>query len=158
MLGLDISRAAVRSASKKYKEISFCVASAFELPVGDNSLDVILRIYAPSLESELYRAIKKGGFLITVTPGERHLYQLREIIYQEIHNHREEPSELKNFTLKDQIKLNYSLMINEVETIKNLLDMTPFGWKISVENRERLFKLNNWIIDCDFNIEIHQKN
>lgn len=157
LLGLDISKIAVRNASKKYKDISFCVASAFEIPVEDNFLDIILRIYAPSLESELYRTIKSGGFLITVTPGERHLHQMREIIYTEVNVHKEDHAEVKGFTLVDHIKLKYTLKIRELETVKNLLDMTPFGWKISDQDKARLFMMKNWEIDCDFNIEIHEK-
>jgi len=158
VLGLDISKVAVRNASRKYKEIKFCVASAFELPIADNSLDGILRIYAPSLESELQRTIKEGGYLVTVTPGARHLYQLREIIYKEIYDHSEESARIKNFTLIDHRKLKYSLKVKKLETVKNLLEMTPFGWKISDDDKKQLFKMTNWEIDCDFNIEIHKRD
>jgi 23S rRNA (guanine745-N1)-methyltransferase len=157
MLGLDISKVAVRSASKRYKDVKFCVASAFELPIADKELDIILRIYAPSSDSELQRVIKDGGYLITVTPGERHLYQLRDIIYQEVHKHSEENKRIENFKLMEKIKLNYILNIHDVEAVKNLLDMTPFGWKISENNKEALFKMDHWEIDCDFNIEIYKK-
>jgi len=158
MLGLDISKVAVRYASKRYKDVSFCVASAFELPIGDRELDIVLRIYAPSSESELQRTIKKGGYLITVTPGERHLYQLRDIIYTDVHSHTEESKKLENFNLEEKIKLKYSLNIKDFETVNNLLEMTPFGWKISAENKDRLYKMGNWEIDCDFNIKIYTRS
>jgi len=156
MLGLDISKVAVRYASKRYKDISFCVASAFELPIADNKLDIILRVYAPSSESELQRVIKEGGYLITVTPGERHLYQLREVIYKEIHNHNESNKEIANFNLEEKIKLKYTLDISDVDVVKKLLEMTPFRWKISEDDKDKLYKMSHWKIDCDFNIEIYK--
>ncbi|MBI9099848.1 MAG: 23S rRNA (guanine(745)-N(1))-methyltransferase [Spirochaetaceae bacterium] len=158
MLGLDISKTAIRYASKKYKDISFSVASAFQIPISDNELDIVLRIYAPSSDSELQRVIKKGGYLITVTPGERHLYQLRDIIYREVRKHREEAKELKLFQLEEKIKLTYSLDIQDLPTIQNLLEMTPFGWKISEEDKDGLYKMGQWHIDCDFNIEVYKRD
>lgn len=156
MSGIDISKTAVRYASKKYKEISFCVASAFDLPLEDDQMDLVLRVYAPSSESELRRVTKKGGILITVTPGESHLYQLREIIYSEVQSHTEEIKEIGEFELIERIKLKYILELHDGESVKNLLDMTPFGWKISAENKELLFKTVHWKVDCDFNIDVYR--
>lgn len=155
MLGVDISKVAIRYASKKYRDVSFCVASSFELPIDDGFVDILMRIYAPSSPSELKRVIKKGGFLIIVTPGERHLYQLREMIYREVLSHSEESGIVPDFILKDKIKLKYTLKIKDTETIQNLLYMTPFRWKISDADKTRLFGMGHWEIDCDFNIGIY---
>ena len=54
---LDISKIAIRYAAKRNKKINFCVASAYDVPLSDNSLDILLRIYAPSLDSELHRLL-----------------------------------------------------------------------------------------------------
>lgn len=156
MSGLDISKTAVRYASKKYKGISFCVSSAFNLPIGDDQLDLVLRVYAPSSVSELRRVLKRGGHLITVTPGERHLYDLRDIIYNEVHEHTEEIKKIDAFEFQKREKLTYVLDIKEGETVKNLLAMTPFGWKISDEKNELLFKRAHWEVECDFNIDLYR--
>lgn len=156
MYGLDISKVAIRYASKKHKDISFCVASAFELPFNDNELDLILRIYAPSSESELLRVMKKGAYLITVSPGERHLYQIREFIYKEVYNLSENNKKIENISLIEKINLKYALNIQDSNTVCDLLDMTPFGWKISEDDKSRLLDMGQWDIECDFNIEIYR--
>ena len=158
MIGLDISKVAIRYASKRYKDINFCVASAYNLPFEDGTFDILLRVYAPSSVTELQRVIKENGFLITVTPGERHLYQLRDIIYTDVQKHSDESKIIQNFKLVDKVKLKYSLNINELETIKNLLEMTPFGWKISEVDKEKLYSKGNWEINCDFNITIYSRD
>jgi 23S rRNA (guanine745-N1)-methyltransferase len=157
MLGLDISKVAARYASKRYKDVSFCVASAFDLPVGDSSIDIVLRIFAPSSDSEIERVIKNDGYFIAVTPGERHLYQLRDIIYSDVQNDLNKPVVSNGFDLKETIKVKYSLSLKDIETVMLLLDMTPFGWKIGESEKNKLLKMNCFNIDCDFNIELFKK-
>ncbi|MBF9015110.1 MULTISPECIES: 23S rRNA (guanine(745)-N(1))-methyltransferase [unclassified Oceanispirochaeta] len=157
MLGLDISKVAVRYASKKYRDVNFCVASAFDLPVADSAIDIILRVFAPSSVSELHRVVKNGRYFIAVIPGERHLYQLRDIIYSDVHIDLNEPAALDGFDVQESIKLKYSLNLSDFETVMLLLDMTPFGWKITESKKEQLRKMESFTIDCDFHIEIFKK-
>ncbi len=154
---LDISKVAIRYGSKRYKDVNFCVASAFEMPVAHNSVDLLYRIYAPSSETELNRVIKKGGYLITVTPGDRHLYQLREIIYKDVLNLSTKDDESDTFKLVNSENLHYNMNITDVKTVENLLDMTPFGWKITEEINKKLLSQSEWNIECDFKIAIYKK-
>lgn len=155
--GLDISKVAVKYGSKRYKNINFCVASAFELPIKDNSVDLLYRIYAPSSEKELNRVIKKGGYLVTVTPGDRHLYQLREIIYKEVLNLSTKEDESKSFKNILSDNLHYNMAITDKNVVQDLLDMTPFGWKISKNSHEKLLIGADWNIECDFKIDVFKK-
>lgn len=155
--GLDISKVAIRYAAKRYKNINFCVASAYDVPLADESLDAIIRIYAPSLESELQRLIKQTGYLITVTPAPRHLFQLREKIYEQVNDHAEENLAPCGFNKIKQINLNYLLTIDSPTIVQNLINMTPFAWKFNEQKMEDLLMGKHWQIECDFNIEIYQK-
>ena len=159
MLGLDISKVAVRYAAKRYKHIDFCVASAYQVPLKSESADLVVRIYAPSKAQELLRLIKKNGYLITVTPAPRHLYQIREAIYEQVNAHEQENEAVEDFTKVQQISLNYDLKITEQQQLKDLINMTPFAWKFTAEKlAELLDKTTEWKIECDFNIEIFQHN
>lgn len=154
---LDISKIAVRYAAKRNKNINFCVASAYDVPLTDNSLDLLLRIYAPSLDSELQRLIKQGGYLLTVTPAPRHLFQIREKIYQHVNEHAENNSAPTGFNKVQQINLNYFLSIDSPIILQDLINMTPFAWKFNKQKTEDLLAEKHWEIECDFNIEIYQK-
>lgn len=154
---LDISKVAIRYAAKRYKKVSFCVASAYDVPLPSNSLDALVRIYAPSRESELQRLIKKGGYLITVTPAPRHLYQLRSKIYEQVNEHNSENEPPLGFTKVDQINLNYTLQITEEKVVKDLIQMTPFAWKFTTQKMQDLLNEKQWQVECDFNIEVYQK-
>lgn len=154
---LDISKVAVKYGAKRHKEVNFCVASAYKMPVKSNSVDLLYRIYAPSSLSELDRVIKKGGVFITVTPGDNHLYSLREMIYDEVLNLSTKTDESEHFKLIRDEDLSYMLNISKKEDLLNLLDMTPFGWKIKPEVKTTLLSQKLWNIECDFKISIYQK-
>ena len=155
LTAIDISKAAIKFGSKKYKDINFAVASAYSLPIKDDSVDLAYRIFAPSSPDELNRVIKKGGYLITVTPGNRHLYQLRDIIYNEV-KHLKKDEDFTVFHIKNKINLKYPIILSENDDIRNLINMTPFGWKIKHEELEKLLNHNEFYIECDFEINIYQ--
>ena len=154
---LDISKVAIRYAAKRYKNIHFCVASAYDVPLASNSLDALIRIYAPSLESELQRLIKQDGYLITVTPAPRHLFELRTKIYEKVTEHISENDAPAGFIKVEQVNLNYPLVITDQQVLKDLIQMTPFAWKFSPEKMDCLLAEKKWEIECDFNIEIYKK-
>ena len=85
--GLDVSKSAIRAAAKRYPQVEFCVASSQRLPFADRSLDAVVRIYAPCNADELARVVKGGGWVITATPGPRHLMELKGLIYDEVRLH-----------------------------------------------------------------------
>ena len=156
--GIDISKVAIRYAAKRYKEIDFCVASAYQVPLADDSLDLMIRIYAPSKAQELLRLIKQKCYLITVTPAPRHLYQLREVIYEQVNDHKEENEAVVGFSKIEQINVSYALEITHSQQLKDLINMTPFAWKFTPEKYNELLSQPNWTVECDFNIEIFQKD
>lgn len=155
--GLDISKVAIRYAAKRYPDSAFSVASSHRLPFEDASLDAIVRIYAPCKAQELARVVKTGGVVITVTPAGRHLYQLRERIYQDVRLHSEETEVLEGFTLEQQHKLNYVMDLSNGLGF-DLLQMTPFAWKASEELRNELTSTTLFQCEADFMIRIYRRN
>lgn len=100
--GLDVSKVAIRAAAKRYCAVTFCVASSHRLPFDDGSMDAVVRIYAPCKADELARVVKVGGWVITVTPGPRHLMELKGLIYEEVRLHAPHSEQLAGFTLKQE--------------------------------------------------------
>ncbi|GEM74440.1 23S rRNA (guanine(745)-N(1))-methyltransferase [Vibrio sagamiensis] len=155
--GLDISKVAIRYAAKRYPNCAFSVASSHRLPFAEGSLDSILRIYAPCKAQELQRVVKEDGVVITVTPAGRHLYQLREHIYQSVRLHNEEPEIIDGFTLEHQEKLNYTMELKDGAAF-DLLQMTPFAWKANDELRNQLKSCAAFSCEADFMLRVYRKN
>lgn len=156
--GLDISKVAIRYAAKRYtsQQMQFCVASSQRLPFADHSLNAVVRIYAPCEAPELARVLTTHGVIITVTPAARHLYQLREQVYSEVHLHDETAEEIAGFELVSESKLSYPMTLTG-EQADDLLQMTPFAWKANLEQRERIKAEPILICDADFMIRVYKK-
>lgn len=155
--GLDVSKHAVKWAAKSYPDINFCVASGYRLPFADNSLDAIVRIYAPSKVEELVRTLKAGGILLTVTPGPRHLYQFKQMIYQEVQLHAESDQVLEGFQQIDQQQLSYPLSMTG-RAATQLLQMTPFAWRASTAVWDKLAESEMVNCEVDFTLTVWRRN
>lgn len=156
--GIDIAKAGVRLAAKAVKDktaLTYCVASSFDLPVADESMDLVTRIYAPSKDDELWRVIKPGGSLVIVAPGENHLFGLRSRIYSEVRPHPQ-PSTPQGFVVVGQDRLSSELVVRERAVCAALLAMTPFAWRLADDLRDRILasELHD---NLDFTITTYSK-
>ncbi|UXI01963.1 23S rRNA (guanine(745)-N(1))-methyltransferase [Photobacterium sp. TY1-4] len=154
--GLDISKVAVRYAAKRYPACHFCVASSHRLPFAEDSLDGIVRIYAPCKAEELKRTLNSGGIVLTVTPAARHLYQLKALIYDEVRLHDVAPEQLDGFTLVEEQQLHDTLSLSG-EAATALMQMTPFAWKTSDAVWQQLAASTDFPCETDFMIRVYRK-
>lgn len=157
VFGLDISRVAVRYAAKRYPHCHFSVASSQHLPFLDHSLDAVIRIYAPCNPLELNRCVKDNGILITVTPAGRHLYQLRELIYEDVRFHAETAEIIEGFVLESEEKLSYLMSLSSEDSL-DLLQMTPYAWKATEALKTHLANTSPFVCEADFKIRLYRKS
>jgi len=147
---LDISKWAVQTAAKQDKRLSWMVASNNAIPLADNSVDTILCEFGFPVEAEFKRVLKTGGRLIMVDPAENHLKELKTIIYPELKSKSERlPINDSDFELSSEQRVNFQVELNNNESIKNLLTMTPHLYRASKEGREKAEKLQNLTITVD---------
>lgn len=156
VFGLDVAKVAVRYGAKRYPQVHFCVASSHRLPFANQSLDAVLRIYAPCKAAELARTVKPGGIVVTVAPGPRHLYQLKALIYAEVQLHDDTPEYLDGFELVSSEKLAYEMQLTGKLGF-NLLQMTPFAWRASIETGQELAARQKFSCETDFVIALHRR-
>ncbi|GAB6261688.1 23S rRNA (guanine(745)-N(1))-methyltransferase [Photobacterium sp. R1] len=153
--GLDISKVAVRYAAKRYKDCHSCVASSHRLPFADNSLDAMVRIYAPCKADEITRTLKPGGILLTVTPAARHLHQLKAQIYDEVRPHDIPAESLPGMSLIHEEQLHYEMTLDGKEATA-LMQMTPFAWKTPDSVWQFLAQQQAFHCEADFTLRVYQ--
>ncbi|WP_188472109.1 23S rRNA (guanine(745)-N(1))-methyltransferase [Hafnia psychrotolerans] len=156
VFGLDVAKVAIRNAAKRYHNAKFCVASSHRLPFAAQSLDAVLRIYAPCKAEELFRALKPGGLVLTVAPGPRHLYQLKARIYSDVQLHEELDEQLEGFERIRSENLAYPMMLSGEQAF-DLLQMTPFAWRATEEIGAVLKDEGSFFCETDFIIRLHQR-
>lgn len=153
--GIDISKSAIRFAAKRYPQLHFCVASAYEMPIASESIELALRIYAPSKREELQRIMAKEGILITVAPGPRHHFALKQKIYANPRLHPESEAVIDGFDCLHHERLTYQLELTDSQHIAHFLAMTPYAWKFTAEQKAN-FMLQGLSCELDFQIEVHR--
>lgn len=155
--GLDVSKAAIRYAARRYHDCQFCVASSHRLPFADGTFAAAIRIYAPCKAGELHRVIIPGGAVITVTPGPRHLVQFKGLIYPQVKLHDASPEALTGFTLEQESSLGYDMTLPGSQAVA-LLQMTPFAWRAKPEVWQQLAAESAFHCEADFIIRVWRRD
>ncbi len=157
VFGIDISKDALKYASKSLKNAQFAVASAFSLPFGDKSVNCILNVFAPSSYEEFSRVLKDGGFLIKAVPLEDHLWELKCALYNKPYKNKPEIRNDELFRLVSVKELKYQINLTESEDILNLFKMTPYYYKTGREETEKLLRKTELNTTVHFGVEIYEK-
>lgn len=155
--GFDISKFAVKSAAKKYKDIEFAVASIFDIPISNNTADFVVNIFAPIVEKEFLRILKKSGKLIIAVPGEYHLWGLKQLVYDAPYVNEVKHTEYEGFTLVDRIPVEDKIFLNNNEQIQNLFSMTPYYWKTDIKGSNRIKGCNYLETKIHFDFLVYEK-
>jgi 23S rRNA (guanine745-N1)-methyltransferase len=155
--GHDISKAAVVAAAKRNQDKQLVVASTINIPVLDRSQDVILQIFAPACAEQYARVLHSNGVVITVDPAPKHLFELKQLVYEKPERHPEHNAVLSGFEIQEQHLLDFSVILNSPEVRLALLQMTPFYWKTNATQRS-LIQQNLTKVTADFVITIWQKS
>lgn len=138
LCGFDISKAAVRAAAKKYRSIPFAVGSMFGIPVPDASADLLTDVFAPIVPEEFARVVKPGGAMILAVPGERHLYGLKQILYDKPYENERRDTEYPGFRFLERVPVRGEIRTDDPQVMRDLFAMTPYFWKTPREGSERL--------------------
>lgn len=106
LLGLDISKEAVRCAAGRYKSITWLTATAADMPLFEESADLLLSLFALTAPGN-FTGCWRREVIFQVLAGEDHLLGLKSIIYPELF-HKEKISHpvLPGFTLRKPKRWN----------------------------------------------------
>jgi 23S rRNA (guanine745-N1)-methyltransferase len=138
LVGLDISKEAVRCAAAKYKGPLWMCATGAHIPVPNHSAGIVTSLFALTLPEEFKRVLKEDGYYFQVLDCQDHLLGLKGIIYDRL-NLKEKDSvpELPGFELVRSIPIRFDFSV-EGEQVRNLFSMTPHVFRIGKSGAERL--------------------
>ncbi len=156
--GTDISRAAMRLAAKQYPAMPFAVASSFELPLEDASVDVLVRVFAPASEAEIVRVLKPGGLYVWAYPAAQHLFELRTLIYDDPKPHSvEDLPPIVGMLECEPVRVNDAVTLPDQASVAALLHMTPYYWSASAEKQAHCQQLDTLAVTLDFEVRVMRK-
>ena len=80
-IALDVSKFAARRAAKVHERIGSIVADVWQpLPIRDGALSHVLCVFAPRNGPQSHRVLAEDGVLVVLTPTDRHLRELIDIL------------------------------------------------------------------------------
>lgn len=156
-LGFDISKEMVRLAAKRKSGVDYFVANMTDIPLESESVDFAIHLFAPFYEKEFYRILKKGGTLISVTPGKEHLFSLKKVLYDTPYLNDEVPPATTALIFSEQKKVFAEIELESQADIQSLFKMTPYYYHTSDENKKRLEGIKHLKTEIDFSLNIYKK-
>lgn len=158
IVGIDISREALICAAKRSKAITLCVASTAHMPLADGCADVVLNIFSPLMAGEFARVLRPGGRLICAVPLERHLWELKALIYDTPYENPTPSVNVEGFTMIGRQDLCYEIELNSNEDIISLFKMTPYYYKTSAADQQKAEAAEHLKTAVEFGVLVYRKN
>lgn len=152
--GFDLSKEMVRLAAKRGKAdgaspATFFVGNLASIPVAEASVDVAMHLFAPFHEKEFSRVLKDDGVLYSVIPGENHLFELKEVVYDTPYRNDEQAPETEVLKLVSRSKVSERVHVPK-EDLQTLFSMTPYYYRTSPEDRGKLNTVDGLDLTVEF--------
>ena len=147
LIGFDISKWAVQQCARRGDGTWF-VGSNRHIPMADGSVDLLFDMFGFPDYSSFGRILAPRGRLVRVTPGDRHLIQLREIIYPSIKPRRDRTLYPETFKVVSKQQITYEMSLG-AEDLKHLLLMTPHMFRTSPERRQQVLSHSQLTLTVD---------
>lgn len=157
VIGIDISKEALGYAKRRTNKLSLAVASTSNMPVPDESADVLVNIFAPFAAEEFARVIKKDGIIIRVYPLARHLWELKELIYDKPYENPEPDMAEQGLCVVARYEVKYKMDFETNEDIMSLFKMTPYFYRTGDEDKKKLERASNLTCRAEFGIVVYKK-
>ena len=169
-LGVDLSKFAVDAAAKAARAhrlatgtppaTLYAVGSVFELPVRDQAFHTVTNVFAPCAPAEYARVLKEGGHLIVASAGERHLFGLKQLVYDDPYLNdprRDLPAEGDGLVHVATRNITFRITVEGRAHIAALFSMTPYYWRTGQNGHERIQSADRLETEVSFDFHIYRK-
>ncbi|MBQ1410560.1 MAG: methyltransferase domain-containing protein [Oscillospiraceae bacterium] len=148
--GFDLAREMVRLAAKRNAGLQLFVANLARIPVRDGVFDWATLLFAPFGEAELCRVLRPGGRLTLVVPGRRHLFGLKQAVYESPYENDEALPAAARLQLLGTEKVIGRIILQGQDDIQAVFRMTPYYYRTSPSDRAKLERLDALETEIEF--------
>lgn len=162
VFGFDMSKFGCEHGAKVAKReglssLYYSVSNIFDLPLPNDSTDIIVNLFAPVANEEFLRVLKAKGHLIVASAGINHLNGLKRVLYDEVYPNEEKFLNFDGFELVGVENLKYNTTILGNDIVSALFTMTPYYHRTSQSDKEKLILVNELNTDIEVNFAIYKK-
>ena len=155
--GFDIAKFAVRAAAGRYKSLQLAVAGSFAMPLADGCADALTAVFSPIAEREFARVVRPGGLLLLAVAGERHLWGLKEVLYEHPYENEHRETDYPGFVFESRTPVRTTVTLAPQRQIADLFSMTPYYWKTPAEGARRLAALETLTTELAFDLLCYRR-
>ena len=155
----DVSKPAVRAAAVETRglaNVQCAVAGSFAIPILSETADAVCNIFSPAAPVEFARVLRRGGALIYAVPGPRHLFGLKEVLYDTPYENPLQDTAYAGFALEKRVPVRTVFTLRG-EAIRQLFAMTPYYWKTPREGAERLAACSELTTEAAFDFVLYRR-
>ena len=136
-IGFDLSKDAVKLAARGPKTAMFFAADLKNIPVQDNSVDVLLDIFTPANYAEFARVLSQDGLVMKLAPRSGYLKELRTLAGDRLRHQEYDGGDVERYVHEKmnviaQEAITYTLPVTQ-ETAYHLARMTPMLAGVNVD-------------------------
>lgn len=157
VLGVDLSKDALSLGGRKNRALALAVASVYHLPLPDDSVDLLFEVFAPFAEEEYARVLKTGGKMVMAIPAARHLFELKSLLYENPYENEVQDTKLSLFRLLERRSVVRTLTLSRDEDVWNLFTMTPYFYRTSPADKEKLRHASPLTVTAAFEVLVYEK-
>lgn len=150
--GIDISKFSLQKAARRCRDVEYAVASVYRLPVADGRADLLTDVFSPLAIDEFRRVLRPGGCFVYVVPAAMHLWELKQVLYDQPYPNEERLYPYPGFALERVVPVAFDFHLPDQGDIQALFGMTPYAWKTPRAGKDRLAALTGLTCRADFRI------
>ena len=133
------------------------MASVYHLPVGDAAVDLLINCFSPLALEEFRRVLRPGGVYLYVVPAARHLWELKQVLYERPYPNKEEDIPYDGFSYLEVAAAQAMLDLPDRDTVFDLFAMTPYRWKTPRSGVARLEALDRLAVTASFRVHVFRR-
>ena len=158
LIGFDLAKPAVRLAARLVPGAMFAVGGSFCAPVRDGWADLLLNIFSPFAAAEFARMLRPGGVLIYAVPTPRHLFVLKQVLYDAPYENPVQSTAYPGFApLPDRERTVTGTLTLDAAAAGQLFAMTPYAFKTPAEGVRRLAGLPSLTTEIGFRFLVYRR-
>ncbi|MET3682756.1 23S rRNA (guanine745-N1)-methyltransferase [Alkalibacillus flavidus] len=132
-IGIDLAKDGVQYAAKSYDNAQWIVADLANIPLQNESVDVLLNILSPSNYSEFERVLKDDGLVVKVVPNSDYLKEIRNQLHKNTYSNDETVNRFREcFHVIQEERVNQTQSLSEA-MFDDLIHMTPLTQDADLE-------------------------
>jgi 23S rRNA (guanine745-N1)-methyltransferase len=156
LAGVDLSKPSLKKAGRRCPQGEFALASVYHMPICDGAADILINCFSPLAQDEFRRVLRAGGIFIYVVPAARHLWQLKQVLYEKPYENAEEKIEYPGFEYIDVRAVDFSMQLDNA-ALEEVFRMTPYYWKTPREGAQRLSEIPSLEVEASFRVHIFRR-